>query len=45
MKNFVEKRNMMKIAISILHQYEINEESILQLLKDKVDIKPGHAIT
>ncbi|MEK9793503.1 MAG: transcription antitermination factor NusB [Gammaproteobacteria bacterium] len=43
MKNFVEKRkydeNLLK---SILHQYEINEGSILQLLKDKVDINPGH---
>ena len=43
MKNFVEKRKYDKDLLeSILHQYEINKESILQLLRDKVDINPGH---
>tara|TARA_B100000035_G_C20962858_1_gene537361 strand:- start:194 stop:589 length:396 start_codon:yes stop_codon:yes gene_type:complete len=43
MKNFVEKRKYdEQLLESILQQYEINEETILQLLKDKVDIKPGH---
>ena len=43
MKNFVEKRKYDEDLLeSILHQYEINEESIFQLLRDKVDINPGH---
>ena len=43
MKNFVEKRKYdEQLLESILQQYEINEETILQLLKDKVDIIPGH---
>ena len=43
MKNFVEKRKYDEdLLVSILHQYEINDVGIIQLLKDKVDIKPGH---
>ena len=43
MKNFVEKRKYdEQLLESILQQYEINEETILQLLRDKVDINPGH---
>ena len=37
MKNFVEKRKYDEDLLeSILHQYEINEESILQLLRTKL---------
>ena len=42
-KAFVEKREYDEdLLVSIFDQYEINKESILKLLKDKVDINPGN---
>ena len=43
MKNFVEKRKYDEDLLeSILHQYEINKESILQLLRTKLILILGH---